>query len=911
MPGYTAVMKKFDHTKSSITDDIVATYGQCPRKAYCSLFFPETRRVKAITTFINKRKIEKKVSFIANSESSYPFCSDQLSGKADIITDVTLSYEDLTFKNIHLRKINGTSSLGNFLYEPILFTTDTAIKPHDRIRAALCDTILNGIQAASTGKSTAILIDGSVQRVAISREACNTIVEDLRHWIATRPDTPPAAFNKHCPFCAFEHGCVEHEKKADSLALLSKMPIKIQKKYEAKGIFTIKQLSYLYKPRRRKRKSKQPALTHKYELQALALKSGTIYTDDLAIPPRETVELYLDIESLPERRFHYLIGVLVSTQDVDQYIPFWAETDSDEKNIWARFLDIVEQYSDAPIFHYGSYEKNAIKELGKRYNNNVESVLQRLENVNSYIFGRIYFPVYSNSLKEICCYLGFHWSEQNSSGLMAIMWRYIYETTPRRKPKHDLHLYNREDCVNLKNLKMAIIDICENASIKKVLAADSTDQFLNSTIKQIEKDFYFIQKSAHGKYEQSKITLKRAKREGPKKKKVGLEHFKEIPKSYIDKEIRIPRRRVCPLHKRPLKPTGVMADKVVVDLIKTKKGIKKTIVKYYGEKGRCPNCSHRHIPRGLKIRKSYGPGIHAWIAYQRLAMRLPFGKISQLLEDTFDIWIASGGVHTLFKSVTPQYRITENRILNSLKSGSFIHVDETQVNIQGEIQYVWVFCNATHVIFRLTPTREAHIIYDILSNYHGVVVSDFYPGYDSLSARQQKCWAHFIRDINEDLRKSPFDTELETFTKALRDLIVPIFEAVEKYGLKARHLRKFKVKVDKFYTLHVNGSNLKSDTTVKYQKRLSKYKDRLFVFLECDNIPWNNNMAERALRHIAVQRKISGSFFSSSMQDYLVLLGISQTCRFQNKQLLSFLMSGEKDIDVFRGKKDTKGWIMK
>jgi hypothetical protein len=246
-----------------------------------------------------------------------------------------------------------------------------------------------------------------------------------------------------------------------------------------------------------------------------------------------------------------------------------------------------------------------------------------------------------------------------------------------------------------------------------------------------------------------------------------------------------------------------------------------------------------------------------------------------------------------------------------LKSGSFIHVDETQVNIQGEIQYVWVFCNATHVIFRLTPTREAHIVYDILRNYHGVVVSDFYPGYDSLSARQQKCWAHFIRDINEDLRKSPFDTELETFTKALRDLIVFIFEAVEKYGLKARHLRKFKVKINKFYKLHVNGSKLKSDTTAKYQKRLSKFKDRLFVFLECDNIPWNNNMAERALRHIAVQRKISGSFFSSSMQDYLVLLGISQTCRFQNKQLLSFLMSGEKDIDTFKSKKDTKGWIMK
>jgi hypothetical protein len=51
-------------------------------------------------------------------------------------------------------------------------------------------------------------------------------------------------------------------------------------------------------------------------------------------------------------------------------------------------------------------------------------------------------------------------------------------------------------------------------------------------------------------------------------------------------------------------------------------------------------------------------------------------------------------------------------------------------------------------------------------------------------------------------------------------------------------------------------------------------------------------MAERALRHLAVQRKISGSFFASGMSDYLVMLGVMQTCRFQNKPFLAFLMSG-------------------
>ena len=59
-------------------------------------------------------------------------------------------------------------------------------------------------------------------------------------------------------------------------------------------------------------------------------------------------------------------------------------------------------------------------------------------------------------------------------------------------------------------------------------------------------------------------------------------------------------------------------------------------------------------------------------------------------------------------------------------------------------------------------------------------------------------------------------------------------------------------------------------------------------------------MAERAIRQLAVQRKISGSFFKRSAGHYLLLLAISQTCRFQGKSFLKFLLSKETDLDSFR-----------
>ena len=230
---------------------------------------------------------------------------------------------------------------------------------------------------------------------------------------------------------------------------------------------------------------------------------------------------------------------------------------------------------------------------------------------------------------------------------------------------------------------------------------------------------------------------------------------------------------------------------------------------------------------------------------------------------------------------------------------SFVHADETKINIQGAEQYVWVFTDGIHVAFKLTPTRESDIVHELLNDYRGTLVSDFYPGYDAVKCKQQKCWVHLIRDMNDDLWGSPFDVEFEEFLLNVRNMIVPIMEAVEEHGLKTKKLSKFNDSVDRFYQETINKT-YKSDLSLKYKNRFLRYRDSLFTFLKEDNIPWNNNAGERAIRHLAVQRKISGSFFESLAPQYLLLLGIMQTCRFQGKSLLKFLLSKEKDIDLFK-----------
>jgi hypothetical protein len=295
----------------------------------------------------------------------------------------------------------------------------------------------------------------------------------------------------------------------------------------------------------------------------------------------------------------------------------------------------------------------------------------------------------------------------------------------------------------------------------------------------------------------------------------------------------------------------------------------------------------------------FGHGLQAWVIYQRMSLRLPYRIIIQAMEEMFGERASLGTILKFFTRFAEYYVPTERLLLHQLLRSPFLHVDETKLSIQGTDQYVWVFTNGKHVIFKLTATRETTLVHEMLAQYAGVLVADFYAGYDAVPCRQQKCLVHLIRDLNDDLWRNPWNSEFESFVFAVKGLLVPIFEAVETYGLKRRHLQKFHVAIDRFYQQHIVGTTYTSDITVKFQKRLQRYRDTLFTFLQEDGIPWQNNMAERALRHIAVQRKISGSFFEQSTHHFLLLLGLAQTCQFQGKSFLKFLLSKEQDIDAF------------
>lgn len=77
-------------------------------------------------------------------------------------------------------------------------------------------------------------------------------------------DVSPAFFKiPHCSECLYKKECFKKLQERDCISLLSGMTPKVMAKYHRKGITTINQLSYLFRPRRR-RNAPHPFMTYIY-----------------------------------------------------------------------------------------------------------------------------------------------------------------------------------------------------------------------------------------------------------------------------------------------------------------------------------------------------------------------------------------------------------------------------------------------------------------------------------------------------------------------------------------------------------------------------------------------------------------------------------------------------------------------
>ena len=162
---------------------------------------------------------------------------------------------------------------------------------------------------------------------------------------------------------------------------------------------------------------------------------------------------------------------------------------------------------------------------------------------------------------------------------------------------------------------------------------------------------------------------------------------------------------------------------------------------------------------------------------------------------------------------------------------------------------------------------------------------------------------HLIRDVNDDVLTHPYDEELKRLALAFARLVKPMVETIDRHGLKKRFLKKHLPPVERFYQ-QLSDVPLQSEPAVKLRSRFLKNRNKLFTFLKYDGVPWNNNNAEHAVKAFATLRRVIGGITTErGIRDYLVLLSICETCKYQDLDFLDFLRSGEQDLAAFASRR--------
>jgi predicted RecB family nuclease len=827
------------------------------------------------------------------------------------IIDYTVALPEVHSRLHALELIRSASKTRDHLYIPLRFVPSEKLSIDDRLLLAFDAFALSQtcgktphvgrIIHASQYATVTVPLAGLLDKVRLV----------LGNMAAQQVSTtaPPLVLNKHCAECEFRSRCRQTAIEKDDLSLLPNIGEKERKKQNDKGIFTVLQLSYTFRPRRRPARG---LLKHQPALKALALRKNQIHILGTPAVSQSGTPVYLDVEGDPDRDFYYLIGLRIGSGGSAVHYSFWANDFADERTVWEGCLRVLSMIDNPRLIHYGSYETHFLKRMRTRYPD-IESpsflghLISSALNLLSVIYAHVYFPTYSNGLKEVASYLGFRWTDGTASGLTALVWRSQWESSHDPSLKEKLLAYNAEDCAAAEKVTEAICAICRSSSPEDApnLTAVNVDSLKREypqrfgEVKFALPEFQQINDAAYWDYQRNKVYIRSNQRLKRISRKTAME--RTLAKVPVNKVITVEEQR--PASCRCCNSTLIYRfgrmSQIVYDLIFSTSGVKRWVTRYSFSRYICWHCK---ATLQLYIHKQkYGIGLRSYLLYEIIELQIPQNAISKIVRQLFSLPLSRGAVNRVKATEADRYEGTYRAILDRVAAGNLVHADETKVAINGKEGYVWVFTNLEDVAFVYSETREASTIQDVLRDFRGVLVSDFYAGYDSIECPQQKCLIHLIRDMNDDLCKQPYNEEIRTMAQAFSDLVKPMIESVDRFGLKAHHLRKHGRSVNRFYDA-LFKRDYQTDVAAGYKKRFRKNRNKLFTFLDHDGVPWNNNNAEHAIKaFVRLRRSIGGQSSAKGIRDYLVLLSISETCKYKGVNFLRFLQSGQVDIDYFAG----------
>jgi transposase len=307
---------------------------------------------------------------------------------------------------------------------------------------------------------------------------------------------------------------------------------------------------------------------------------------------------------------------------------------------------------------------------------------------------------------------------------------------------------------------------------------------------------------------------------------------------------------------------------------------------------RCPHCQEQTtaaFPDGVTEPVQYGPRFLALGVYLHSYQLLPYARCQELLGDLLDAPLSTGTLCEAAARCALRLERTEEQIKEGLRQASLVHVDESGFSVEGARHWLHVACteSLTHYGWHKTRGQEATEAIGILPHFRGRAVHDHWkPYFLYVFCQHALCNAHHLREL-----VCVFEQHQQRWAKEMGKLLLSLRRRVERAragGARSlsppwleRYLKRYHRLVEEGLALNPPPPEPEGKKGRKKQGKvrslLLRLKERwreTLCFAYDFAVPFDNNQAERDVRMLKVQQKISGCFRSGE--------GATQFCRIRS-----------------------------
>lgn len=313
----------------------------------------------------------------------------------------------------------------------------------------------------------------------------------------------------------------------------------------------------------------------------------------------------------------------------------------------------------------------------------------------------------------------------------------------------------------------------------------------------------------------------------------------------------------------------------------------------------CTQCHKKHLapwPEDLQRAGLVGPRLTALIAYLKSACHMSYLAIRRFLRDVVGVKISNGMVRKLIGKVTDGLRDPYEALFELLSKEGNLNVDETGHKNSGQRLWTWCFRASLFTVFKISPSRGSQVLIEVLGEeFNGVLGCDYFSAYrkymKDFNVSVQFCIAHLIRDI-KFLVEHP-QRKNQDYGKHLLELFRELFGVIhrrEKYPTE----RGFQNALAAIRNRIVHEALMLCPDTKEannLNNRFVEHFESYFRFITTPGVEPTNNLAEQAIRFVAIHRRITQGTRGEWGQTWCERIWtVIATCEQQSRSVFDFLM---------------------